>query len=95
MPDVVISSWHDQIYVISILDDDVAGVSRLQIGCCNDIRGTPALTFLQAGCPSCHPTDSVKALKDKIKNQFKQLGSQGLCKTLILLDFCLNYAENG
>jgi len=25
---------------------------------------TPSLTFLQAGCPSCHPTNSVKALKE-------------------------------
>jgi len=24
---------------------------------------TPALSFLQARCPSCHPTNSVKALK--------------------------------
>jgi len=24
---------------------------------------TPSLNFLQAGCPSCHPTNSVKALK--------------------------------
>jgi len=24
---------------------------------------TPPLNFLQAGCPSCHPTNSVKALK--------------------------------
>jgi len=24
---------------------------------------TPPLSFLQAGCPSCHPTSSVKALK--------------------------------
>jgi len=23
---------------------------------------TPALRFLQAGCPSCHPTNSTKAL---------------------------------
>jgi len=23
----------------------------------------PPVGFLQAGCPSCHPTDSVKALK--------------------------------
>jgi len=23
----------------------------------------PTLSFLQAGCPSCHPTNSVKALK--------------------------------
>ena len=25
---------------------------------------TPPLSFLPAGCPSCHPTNSVKALKD-------------------------------
>ena len=29
----------------------------------NDIS-TPPLSFLQAGCPSCHPTNSVKALKE-------------------------------
>ena len=27
---------------------------------------TPPLSFLQAGCPSCRPTNSVKALKLKI-----------------------------
>jgi len=27
---------------------------------------TPSLSFLQAGCPSCRPTNSVKALKAKI-----------------------------
>ena len=26
---------------------------------------TPPLSFLQAGCPSCHPTNSVKAVKAK------------------------------
>jgi len=24
---------------------------------------TPPVSFLKAGCPSCHPTNSVKALK--------------------------------
>ena len=28
---------------------------------------TPLLSFLQAGCPSCRPTNSVKALKALIK----------------------------
>jgi len=33
---------------------------------------TPPLSFLQAGCPSCHPTNSVKALKaDSQTNAFK------------------------
>ena len=31
---------------------------------------TPQLSFLQEGCPSCHPTNSVKALK---ANNYKQL----------------------
>jgi len=29
---------------------------------------TPPLSFLQAGCPSCHPTNSVKALKVEMQN---------------------------
>jgi len=40
---------------------------------------TLPLRFLQAGCPSCHPTNSVKALKGNIKviysHVFKQLVS--------------------
>jgi len=28
--------------------------------------GTPSLTFLQAGRPSCHPTNSIKALKESL-----------------------------
>ena len=31
---------------------------------------TPPLCFLQAGCPSCRPTNSVKALKALIKLRF-------------------------
>jgi len=30
---------------------------------------TPPLSFLQAGCPSCHPTNSVKALKASKKKK--------------------------
>ena len=32
---------------------------------------TPPLSFLQAGCPSCHPTNSVKALKASATNERK------------------------
>jgi len=34
---------------------------------------TPPLCFLQAGCPSCRPTNSVKALKapNRIKHRIK------------------------
>jgi len=42
-----------------------------QLGCvqvCTSLQtdnhaSTPPLSFLQAGCPACHPTNSVKALK--------------------------------
>jgi len=30
---------------------------------------TPPLSFLQTGCPSCRPTNSVKALKAKDKEE--------------------------
>jgi len=44
--------WHqlDHIQVCSSLQTD-------------DHASTPPLSFLQAGCPSCRPTNSVKALK--------------------------------
>jgi len=37
---------------------------------CNSLQtdnhaSIPPLSFLQAGCPSCHPTNSVKALKER------------------------------
>ena len=31
----------------------------------NNHASTPPLSFLQAGCPSCRPTNSIKALKAK------------------------------
>ena len=33
---------------------------------------TPTLSFLQAVCPSCRPTNSVKALKAKTHNNMNQ-----------------------
>jgi len=30
----------------------------------------PPLSFLQAGCPSCCPTNSVKALKATVMNKY-------------------------
>jgi len=29
----------------------------------DNYASTPSLSFSQAGCPSCHPTNSIKALK--------------------------------
>jgi len=33
----------------------------------------PSSSFLQAGCPSCRPTNSVKALKGKISHSMELL----------------------
>ena len=38
-----------------------------------DHASTPPLSFLQAGCPSCHPTNSVKALKAHFLTRSKVL----------------------
>jgi len=59
-----------------------------QLGCmqaCTSLyadnrASTPPLSFLQAGCPSCHPTNSVKALKAvALKAQIVNLGRSLLC----------------
>jgi len=51
----------------------------LQLGCMqvctslqtdNHTSTPPPLCFLQAGCPSCRPTNSVKALKAKTNDKF-------------------------
>jgi len=48
----------------------------------NNHASTPPLSFLQAGCPSCHPTNSVKALKAKKYCQYISIKSI-LVKTII------------
>jgi len=34
---------------------------------------TPPLSFLQAGCPSCHPANSIKAVKAQVEKKSVQL----------------------
>jgi len=44
-------------------------------------NSTPLLSFLQAGCPSCRPTNSVKALKAIRKEEhpaYKKLSDEVL-----------------
>jgi len=48
----------------------------------NNHASTPPLSFLQAGCPSCHPTNSVKALKANKYCQYISIKSI-LVKTII------------
>ena len=37
---------------------------------------TPLLSFLQAGCPSCRPTNSVKALKESVSVSIRSISKQ-------------------
>jgi len=37
---------------------------------------TSPLSFLQAGCPSCRPTNSIKALKAKLIDMSKYISNQ-------------------
>ena len=50
---------------------------------------TPPLCFLQAGCPSCRPTNSVKALKAQIpKPDFSPPGNP---RSYLLINCCVIY----
>ena len=49
---------------------------------------TPPLNFLQAGCPSCRPTNSVKALKVDGWNNITEINA---CKYLLLASFISFY----
>jgi len=48
----------------------------------DDHASTPPLSFLQAGCPSCYPTNSVKALKADIWLHYLS------CQTCHCWQFC-------
>jgi len=55
---------------------------------------TPSLSFLQAGCPSCRQTNSVKALKDVTLLQINYLSEQHLGKlTMQVSSFCQDIFE--
>jgi len=55
---------------IEAKDDGGGGDSWSYKSCKAPVKSSPPTNqhpvFLQAGCPSCHPTNSVKALKGKI-----------------------------
>jgi len=52
-------------------------VADLHFAQTDNHASTPPLSFLQAGYPSCHPTNSVKALKASKKMQGISHGSEG------------------
>ena len=66
-------SWYQKGKTIWILlkQETVSGSGiRWAICVCTSLQtdnhaSTPPLSFLQTGCPSCHPTNSLKALKAK------------------------------
>jgi len=50
----------------------------------DDHASTQPLSFLQAGCPSCRPTNSIKALKALIR--------QGQCQQIQMIQ---SYSQGG
>ena len=48
---------------------------------------TPPLCFLQTGCPSCLPTNSVKALKAKALKAHRHLGNMNITPFILLSSF--------
>jgi len=46
-------------------DDGGGGDNWSYKSCKAPVKSSPTFSFLQAGCPSCRPTNSVKALKGK------------------------------
>jgi len=42
--------------------------ASLHLAPADNHASTPSLSFLQAGCPSCRPTNSINALKAQIGN---------------------------
>jgi len=55
---------------------------------------TPPLSFLQAGCPSCRPTNSVKALKAQYKIRYKIRELFVSSCLLHLCDYVFHYMLN-
>jgi len=56
---------------------------------------TPPLSFLQAGCPSCHLTNSVKALKAKDKAVSRKLTARklsGVCYRYVVARVSLTWS---
>ena len=54
---------------------------------------TPPLGFLQAGCPSCRPTNSVKALKDQLLYCFITIPNMKTFKCLLTGQSTLFYGQ--
>jgi len=46
----------------------------------DNYSSNPPLSFLQAGCPSCRPTNSVKALKGSLVLNYNKICSGITCK---------------
>jgi len=56
----------EQLTVNNLDKQTVSGCGHVQV--CASLQtdnhaNTPPLSFLQAGCPACRPTNSIKALK--------------------------------
>ena len=48
---------------LDLLEQEIVSGSGISWAICKSHASIPPLSFLHARCPSCHPTNSVKALK--------------------------------
>ena len=55
-------------------------ISRAKLQSDHHHQQTNTQSFLQAGCPSCRPTNSVKALKGKQQGRMQKKMSEGSLK---------------
>jgi len=66
---------------IEAKDDGGGGDNWSYKSCKAPVKSSPPKNqhpvLLQAGCPSCHPTNSVKALKGKISHSMDLLTPRG------------------
>ena len=79
---------------ISLKQETVSGSGTSWAICKSEPRSrqktmlAPPLSFLQAGCPSCRPTNSVKALKAKALGKLHESNTVKLLLTRIYHGIC-------
>jgi len=61
----------------------------------NNHTSTKPLSFLQAGCPSCHPTNSVKALKEAKYDELRlKMSHEGATRVILSTEVCMCSINN-
>jgi len=54
----------------------------------DNLASIPPLNLLQAGCPSCHPTNSIKALKHNTIKYYCNINSDHSIDHVLIIILC-------